>query len=311
MILSASRRTDLPAFYSDWFLHRLKEGFVLVRNPMNPRQVSRVALSPETVDCIVFWTKNAAPILNRLDTIRNIGYEFYFQFTLNPYGRTIERYLPEKKLLVETFLRLSRKIGRDRVVWRYDPVILTGELTPEWHRRAFRRLCDQVGDATEECIFSFVDRYRKNGARAPGLTCGIAPDEMKEVAAGFAETAFRHGIALKTCSEAIDLTQYGIGHAHCIDQARIERLTGCTIKGSKDRTQRPGCGCIQSIDIGAYDTCRHGCLYCYACAGDGAVRNNVEHQNPLSPLLTGSLRDSDRVTERKTASLKKTQLTLL
>lgn len=311
MILSASRRTDLPAFYSDWFLHRLEEGCVLVRNPVNPRQVSRIALSPETVDCIVFWTKNPAPIMGKLDTIRKMGYEFYFQFTLNPYGREIERYLPEKRFLAETFRRLSREIGRERIVWRYDPVILTGKLTPEWHCRAFRRLCDQIGDSTEECIFSFVDRYRKNGRRASGLTREITPEEMEEVAAGFAETALRHGITLKTCSEAIDLSRYGIGRAHCIDQVRIERLAGCPIRGTKDRSQRPGCGCIQSVDLGAYDTCRNGCLYCYACAGDGAVRTGSGKHDPLSPLLTGSLRRSDRVTERKTASLKEEQLTLL
>ncbi|QAT49262.1 DUF1848 domain-containing protein [Caproiciproducens sp. NJN-50] len=311
MILSASRRTDLPAFYSDWLFRRLVEGYALVRNPINLRQVSRIALSPDTVDCIVFWTKNPAPMMDKLDAIRRMGYEFYFQLTLNPYNGKIERFLPEKNLLLKAFRRLSREIGRERIVWRYDPVILTGELTPEWHRRAFRRLCEQIGDSTEECIFSFVDRYRKNGGRASELTREITPEKMEEVASGFAETALRHGIALKTCCEAIDLSRYGIGRARCIDQNRIERLACCPIQGAKDRNQRPGCGCIQSIDIGAYDTCRHGCLYCYACAGDEAVRKRVENHDPLSPLLTGPLLESDRVTNRKTASLKKEQLTLL
>lgn len=311
MILSASRRTDLPAFYPDWLFRRLEEGYVLVRNPISAIQVSKVALSSDIVDCIVFWTKNPEPLMGKLDTIRRMGYEFYFQFTLNPYGKKIERFLPEKELLIKAFLRLSREIGRERVVWRYDPVILTDELTPEWHREAFRRFCEQIGDSTEECVFSFVDRYRKNGGRASGLTREIMPDKMEEVAAGFAETAFRYGIALKTCCEAIDLSKYGIGRARCIDQNRIERLVGCPIRGSKDRNQRPGCGCIQSIDIGAYDTCRHGCLYCYACSGDNAVRRRVENHSPLSPLLTGSPLESDRITDRKSVSMKEEQLTLL
>lgn len=310
MILSASRRTDLPAFYSEWLFHRLEKGCVMVRNPMNPRQVSKVALSPDTVDCIVFWTKNPEPLMSKLDTIRRMGYEFYFQFTLNPYDRKIERYLPEKNLLVKTLLRLSREIGRERVVWRYDPVILTDELTPDWHLRKFRRLCEQIGDSTEECIFSFVDRYKKNDGLARRLMREITPDEIEKISAGFAETAHKNGITLKTCCEAADLSRFGIEHGHCIDQDRIERLIGCPIRGSKDRSQRPGCGCFQSIDIGTYDTCHHGCLYCYACTGDKAVRKGSENHNPLSPLLTGSLLPSDRVSDRKMVSLKKEQLTL-
>ncbi|MCI1966829.1 MAG: DUF1848 domain-containing protein [Oscillospiraceae bacterium] len=307
MILSASRRTDLPAFYSDWVLRRLKEGYALVRNPVNPRQVSRVELSPKTVDCIVFWTKNPAPIMDKLDTISKLGYEYYFQFTLNPYGRNIEPYLPEKRFLIKTFLQLSRAIGRNRVVWRYDPVILNSKLTCRRHLQAFHRLCDLVGGATEECIFSFVDRYRKSDCRAPDLTQEIHPDQMETIASGFADTARQYGIKLKTCSESIDLSAYGIEHACCIDKKRIERLTGWPIRAEKDRNQRPGCGCIQSIDIGAYDTCRHGCRYCYACREGRAAA----HHDPLSPLLTGHLRESDRVTVRKTNSLKMNQLTLL
>ncbi len=307
--MSASRRTDLPAFYSDWLFHRLKEGTVLVRNPVNPAQVSQIALSPKTVDCIVFWTKDPAPMLSRLEEIRKMGYEFYFQFTLNPYGRDIECNLPEKSFLVKTFLRLSRAVGRERVVWRYDPVILTERMTPEWHFQAFRRLCDQIGPFTEECIFSFVDRYRKTDRRAPDLTRKISPEEMERVAAGFAKIALEHEITLKTCAESIDLSQFGIEHAHCIDRIRVERLTGCPLRVPLDRSRRPGCGCAQSLDIGAYDTCRHGCRYCYACAGGEAERKNSENHNPRSPLLTGSLKKTDRVTNRKMVSLKETQLT--
>ncbi|MVB09953.1 hypothetical protein CAFE_06230 [Caprobacter fermentans] len=311
MILSASRRTDLPAFYSEWFLHRLKQGYVLVRNPMSPSQVSRVVLSPETIDCIVFWTKNPAPMLDILEEIRQMGYEFYFQFTLNPYGNAIERYLPGRDARIEAFRRLSRAVGRSRVVWRYDPVILNDKLTPDWHMRSFRELCERIGGLTEECVFSFVDRYSKMSRRTAGLVREIRPEEMRRIASGFAETAQKNGIALKTCSEAIDLSSFGIEHASCIDRSRIERLAGCPIDGAKDPNQRPECGCLQSVDIGAYDTCRHGCVYCYACGGEETLRRKTRSHDPHSPLLAGHLSESDRVTERKAASLKKSQLTLL
>lgn len=304
MIVSASRRTDIPAFYSDWFLGRLRQGFVCVRNPMNPSQVSRIPLSPETTDCIVFWTKNPAPMFDRLPEIRNLGYESYVQFTLTPYGPQIERHLPDKARLIDTFRRLSRASGKERVVWRYDPVVLNDALTPEWHFRAFAALCDSLAEYTEECVFSFVDRYAKIGRRTAGLVRDIAPAEMDRVAAGFFEITRRHGLRLSACAEQKDFSAFGIGRASCIDAGRIERLTGCALRAEKDRNQRPECGCAESVDIGAYNTCRHGCLYCYALAGDEAVRRACALHDPRSPLLTGTLEESDRVTERHTASLK-------
>lgn len=304
MILSASRRTDIPAFYAEWLLNRLRQGLVCVRNPINPAQVSRIALSPETVDCIVFWTKNPAPMLDRLAELRSMGYEFYFQFTLTPYGREIERNLPEKRTLVETFRSLSRGIGRERVVWRYDPVVLTEAWTPGRHLEAFGALCRELEGCTEECVFSFVDRYAKAAGRMAGLAREPSPGEMERMAAGFAETARRYGLKLSACAEKSDFSRFGVSRASCIDPGRIERLTGCAIRARKDQNQRPECGCIESVDIGAYDTCRHGCLYCYASAGDGTVRRASAAHDPLSPLLTGRLLETDRVTERRTASLK-------
>ena len=213
MILSASRRTDIPAFYSAWLLNRLRQGFVCVRNPMNPAQVSRIALSPETVDCIVFWTKDPAPMLDKLGEIRSMGYEFYFQFTLTPYGREIERHLPEKRVLAETFRRLSRAVGRERVVWRYDPVLLTGDWTPDRHFEAFGALCRELEGCAEECVFSFVDRYAKIARRTAGLVRDIAPGEMERTAAGFAETARRHGLKLSACAETAAFSRSGTGRA--------------------------------------------------------------------------------------------------
>ena len=304
MIVSASRRTDIPAFYSEWFLHRLRQGFVCVRNPRNPGQVSRIPLSPETTDCIVFWTKNPAPMLPWFSEIRDLGYECYVQFTLTPYGREMERRLPDRERLIETFRRLSLAIGRERVVWRYDPVIVNDTLTPEWHLRAFRSLCGLLSAYTEECLFSFVDRYAKIKKRTAGLIRDIAPWEMERIASGFSEIAKRRGLILNACAEQKDFSAFGIGRAACIDRQRIERLTGCALHVRKDPNQRPECGCAESVDIGAYDTCGHGCLYCYALSGDETVRRVRALHDPLSPLLTGTLEKTDRVTEREVRSLK-------
>lgn len=161
MILSASRRTDIPAFYADWFLNRLREGYVLVRNPMNYHQVSKVRLAPENVDCIVFWTKNPSHFIEKLPEIDNLGYRYYFQFTLNPYGKSIEENLPDKNALVETFKRLSDQCGPEKVIWRYDPIFVGDDYPVDYHAEQFARLANRLEGYTEKCIFSFLDPYAK------------------------------------------------------------------------------------------------------------------------------------------------------
>jgi Domain of unknown function (DUF1848). len=161
MIISASRRTDIPAFYSEWFLNRIKAGFLIVRNPMNPKQLSRIVLTPDVVDCIVFWTKNPTPMLPKLDELKD--YNYYFQFTLTGYGQDIERNLPSKKdVLIPAFLELSEKIGAHRVIWRYDPILINSKYSEEYHVSAFKQIAEALNGHTEKCVFSFVDRYRKN-----------------------------------------------------------------------------------------------------------------------------------------------------
>lgn len=158
MILSVSRRTDIPAFYSDWFMNRLREGFVYVRNPMNYKQVSNVVLNPEVVDCIVFWTKNPEKLMNHLDEIDQMGYQYYFQFTITPYNHSIEPSLPPKARIIETFKRLSNKIGKEKVVWRYDPIILNEELTIEHHVRSFAEMVASLSEFTTDCIIGLAER---------------------------------------------------------------------------------------------------------------------------------------------------------
>lgn len=299
MILSASRRTDIPAYYSEWFLNRLREGYVLTRNPMNPSQISRITLSPEVVECIVFWTKDPLPMMNKLSTIEEMGYPYYFQFTLTPYAKDLESNLRDKKELIKTFLQLSETIGKKKVLWRYDPVILNRELTISDHREKFLYLCNQLRGYTDSCTISFIDLYAKlKKVSEQKLIRGITEEEMHQLAADFAKIAKNHGITLKTCSETVDLTAYGILPASCIDQKTIEDICGHPIQAKRDSNQRHGCGCIQSIDIGVYNTCKNGCSYCYANYSTSSVEKNYRSHNPSSEILIGEVRPGEKIIQR-------------
>lgn len=305
MILSVSRRTDIPAFYSEWLIRRLKAGYCLVRNPMNPRQISRIFLSPETVDCIVFWTKNPIPMLDKLPALDSMGYRYYFQFTLTPYGNELERNLPEKPRLQKAFRALAGRLGAGRVVWRYDPIILNGTLDTAWHRREFEALCRNLQGYTDTVVISFVDAYAKVKS---ALLRPIEAEEMLELAGNIGRTAKRYGIRPVACCEASDFTQAGIGRASCIDRARIEQICGYPLRVGKDKNQRAGCGCCESIDIGAYDTCPNGCVYCYANRSAALIEKNQSLHDPDGELLFGQLREGDRITDRKAAFSRQEQM---
>lgn len=298
MILSVSRRTDIPAFYSDWFFNRLKDGFVYVRNPMNIHQVSRITLSPDVIDCIVFWSKNPKPMLSRLDELKE--YMYYFQFTINAYDKGFEVGVPRKEGIINTFKELSGAIGPKRVIWRYDPILLTDKMDMNYHVRYFEEIAKRLEGYTQTCVISFVDLYKKTQnnlkdtqAREPSLK------EMLELAAKMFLIANKYGITIQTCAEEIALESVGIKHGKCIDNALIEDLLGVKLVVSKDPNQRKECGCVQSIDIGEYNTCFHGCKYCYANFKESMVIKNRAAHDPDSPLLIGQLGDDDNVTERE------------
>lgn len=307
MILSASRRTDIPAFYADWFMRRVEAGFVLTRNPMNHAQLSRIPLSPETVDAIAFWTKDPQPMLDRLPALDAVGYRYYFQFTLTPYDRTLERGLRNKTEIESTFITLSKQLGRERVVWRYDPIILNDTLDVSWHREQFSRMCGVLAPYTDTVTISFVDLYAK--CRSP-LLREITPAEMAELAGFIGETARTHGLRATACCEKTDLTPYGIEKASCIDKARLEKLCGCPLALIPDKNQREGCGCVQSVDIGTYNTCVNGCVYCYANRSPSAAARQHARHDPGEPLLLGGVLPGETVTERRFSSAKIRQTSL-
>ena len=263
MIISCSRRTDIPAFYSDWFMNRIREEFVLVRNPMNANQVRRISFMLSDVDCIVFWTKDPLPLLDQLHLLKD--YSYYFQFTLTPYDKDIEPNLTSKTKIIDTFLRLSDKIGAKRVIWRYDPILLSKRISSAYHIDHFGNMSRRLSGYANKCIISFMDMYRHLQGESADLSIR-PPDEseMYTIAREIAYIASGHNIKVETCAEKIDLADLGIEHGKCIDDRLITELTGMNLKIAKDKNQRELCGCVASCDIGEYDTCRHGCCYCYA-----------------------------------------------
>ena len=309
MILSVSRRTDIPAFYSEWFYHRMKEGYVLVRNPMNAHQVSRIDLSPSVIDMIVFWTKNPKELMKNLDQIQQ--YPYYFQFTLNGYGNQIEKHVPENKEIIETFQKLSSLTGKKRVIWRYDPILLTSNIGIEEHITAFSDLAKQLEGYTEKCVFSIVDLYRKTERNLKGLHLrGISKEKAFNLALEMKSIGEKYGITLETCSEYMGFDSIGIEHGKCIDDVLISELLNEKLTLKKDRNQREICGCVESIDIGAYHTCKHLCRYCYANYSEKTVRNNLAKHDVESPFLLGTHMPDDKITERKMVSYRFKQLSL-
>lgn len=304
MIISASRRTDIPAFYSGWFLNRIREGYALVPNPYNSRLLSRVKLTPDVVNCIVFWTKNPYPMLDKLDALH--GYPYYFQYTLNPYGKEIEPNLPPLEKRIETFKRLSDKIGKEKVIWRYDPIFTSPEYSIGFHQEAFARIARALRNHTEKCMLGFIDHYPhiRKAVEARGIH-PLKPEEIEAMAVSFKDTVGPYPIELNTCTAKVNLAHLGIPGGLCIDGALVERIAGYPVQGKKDKNQRNVCRCIESIDIGMYESCLHGCLYCYAIKGNSltAGRNNRKH-DPASPLLIGTVEEGTHIKDREMKSLK-------
>ena len=302
MIISASRRTDIPSFYSEWLFNRLKEGYVCVRNPMNIHQISQISLSPDVVDGIVFWTKNPTPMLERIHELDN--YTYYFQFTLNSYGKDIEKNVPSKNdVIIPTFKKLSSIIGKERIVWRYDPILINEHYTREYHKKYFQKLCDSLCNYTEKCTVSFVDLYKNTERNTKSLNIHTpSNEEVLELMSFFSKIAHENGIYIDTCTEEYDLSSLNIKHACCIDKSRLERIGNYQLKIGKDKNQRSICGCIESIDIGMYNTCENGCMYCYANFNCEMARKNHNKHNPLSPLISGEIEYDDKLNIRNVKS---------
>ena len=313
MIISASRRTDIPAFYVDWFMNRVRAGYFHRVNPFNSNQVSGFSLKPEDVNAICFWTKNPRPLMKHLDELDEMGLKYYFQFTLNPYDKTFEPNVPPLQKRIETMIELVKRIGSERVVWRYDPVILSSVTSVPWHLEQVEQIATKLQDATRRLVFSFYDFYGKGqgrlnkalegtGIKLEDITSPEHKDALDQVAYGFKEIADHHNLQIFSCSEDIDLASIGIQHGACIDGKLISELFGSTAVNNKDKNQRESCGCVESADMGMYNTCHFKCAYCYANFNEGMIESNWRKHYPDSPSL---LDRSDGQVEIQTSLNKK------
>jgi len=285
MIISASRRTDIPAFYADWLVNRINAGYCLVKNPYNPSQVRRVSLLPEDADGIVLWTKNAAPLLTKISALAQFAY--YFQYTITPYFSDIETSLADKKkTVIPAFRSLAALIGAKRVIWRYDPIIFTDRYDYSYHVGAFARLCELLSGSTEKCVISFVAEYKsvaKNIAKFGNKT--PAAEDKIRLSEALISIAEEYGITLCACCESPEIYRLGIKPISCVDAELIGSIAGKSIPVSRDKYQRKGCNCAESVDIGAYNCCMNGCRYCYANHSDAAVGKNYAAHNANSEML--------------------------
>jgi hypothetical protein len=292
-IVSISRRTDVPAFYGEWLMSRLRASYVLVPNPYNPRQRSRISLAPDDVDAIVFWTKNPQPLLPRLAEVEEMGHRFYFQFTLNDYPRALEPHLPPRDRRIEIFRELVGTIGPERVVWRYDPIVVSNRTDHRYHLEAFAGLCKQLGRLTRRVVVSVVDFYRKTARNLGRLeregfrfdADAAQKPEMDDLLLGMASLAREHALEIATCAEQRDFSRLGLKPGSCIDGELVESLWGIHRTWKKDPGQRKRCRCAVSRDIGVFDTCPHGCPYCYATQDTTLARSRFRRHDPGSEVL--------------------------
>jgi hypothetical protein len=293
VIISASRRTDLPAFYSGWLRARLEAGHCRVANPFNRKQVSRVSLLPGDVDAIVFWTRHARPMFELLPLLERRGYRWYVQYTINGYGPPVEARVPTIDVATRTVRELAEHLPPGGVVWRYDPILLGPAFPAEEHRARFARIAAALEGSVRRVVISIVDLYRKTRRRMAALYAwdsqlASKPDEhpgLPELLSDLVGIAGRHGMTVQACAEAEDLTALGIERTKCIDDGLLSELYGGVWTARKDLGQRPLCRCIPSRDIGRSDTCTFGCAYCYATSSDAAAQQRRRSHDPNAESL--------------------------
>lgn len=290
MIINTGQRTDIPAFYSEWFCNRLRDGYVLVRNPYNPSSVTRYSLSPKVVDLIGFCTKNPAPMLPHMDLLRS--YAQYWFVTITPYGREIEPGVPSKQAVLESFKSLAEIVGPNRIGWRYDPIIITDNYPVFRHIKAFEYMARELAGYTHTAVISFIDLYEKTKRNFAGIQAVSAVDRIT-LGKAFIEIGKSYGMTIKPCGEGNELSTYGADCSGCMTIETYEKAIGSGLRVPRFTPSRENCVCYLSCDIGAYNTCGHFCRYCYANYDRETVIANMKVHDPASPLLIGHLQPDD------------------
>lgn len=294
MILFASGRTDIPAFYSKWFINRVKAGFVDVRNPFNQNLVSRINFSD--VDLIMFCSKNPLPMIDKLKMLK---VPVLFHVTITPYSKDVEPNIPDKRLIIEGVKKLSLVLGIDNVVLRYDPIFLSDKYNVDYHIRAFDKLCKNLNGYVNKIIVSFMDEYKNVRINKDILKYRtFTREDYKKIGEAFSKSAMDNGMSVQTCFEDNDLTEYGFVKGECLSHGLAYILTGKKFKSSNVRKEKK-CECVQMVDIGDYNSCMHMCKYCYANYDEKAVSSNFKMHDDNSSLLIGSIQSDDVIKVRK------------
>lgn len=307
MILNTGNRTDIPAFFSDWFYSRIQKGYVCVRNPYFPNQVTKYRLDPQVIDIICFCTKNPKPMLSRLDLIKD--YKQFWFVTITPYNQSIEPHVPNKNEIIRSFIELSKKIGSHCIGWRYDPIFLNDYYTIDYHLHIFEKMCQKLSDYTHQCVISFIDLYQKTKKNFKDVQ-EVNENDQIYLCQKFVEIGKRYHIEIYTCHENETLKTTGVHTSGCMNQQIIEKALDCSLKLPKISEARQGCRCLLNNDIGVYNTCLHGCLYCYANYDRSTVLNNYKKHNKKSPFLIGDFQKDDIIKEAKQVSYLDKQLSL-
>lgn len=293
MIINTGGRTDSVQYYTKWLLKRFEAGYVLSRNPLFPNKVTRYELTPDKVDCVVFCSKNYKPILSDIKSITD-KFNTYFHYTITAYGKDIEPGVPGIDESIETLIELSKIVGKKRVAWRYDPVLLTDKYTIDTHKKTFEYMAQKLAPYIDRCIFSFVEMYKKLQSNMPELI-PLTIKDINVLAKILGSIAKETGIYIQTCGTNGDFSRYGIHNSGCMTLDILGKANGIEFKTLKHKGMRQGCHCIESRDIGAYDTYMNGCKYCYANQSPQKAFENYKFHNPNSPLLLGEVKETDTI----------------
>ncbi|MFP4484957.1 MAG: DUF1848 domain-containing protein [Spirochaetaceae bacterium] len=301
MVISASRRTDIPAFYGEWFMHRLDAGYCEVANPFNPDQISRISLAPEDVDAIVFWTRYPRTLLDRLEAIRGRGYPLAFLYTVVDYPRRLEPASPPLQKRIGAFRTVVDATGPRAAVWRYDPIIVSNLTPPAFHRERFARIADALSGYVDRVIISLLQPYRSvmralgqvpgldladHGSTGTELQASAAPGtEILVLLRDLAADAAERGLTVQSCADPRVAAVPGIEAGACISEDLIQAAGAATHLRPRAANQRTHCRCLESRDIGAYETCLFGCRYCYATHGTTKARENARRHDPTAGRL--------------------------
>lgn len=304
MIINTGMRTDIPAFYFKWLINRIREGYVLIRNPYYPSQVTKYNLFPEVVDCLAFCTKNPEPMLQYLEELKQ--YKQYWFVTITPYEKDIEPRVPDKEKVIESFKKLSINIGTNSIGWRYDPIFIGNGFDVNKHIESFEKMAKKLKGYTNNCTISFLDLYEKVKRNAKDLK-PPTKEEKIEIAKNFAKIGKENDMIIHSCCEETYLSEYGLKCNGCMSQEIIEKSINCTLNPPKRKSLRQECNCLMGNDIGSYNTCGHLCKYCYANANSELVKENMKRHNENSPFLIGGNEDGDKISIAKQKSWIKNQ----